>query len=68
MRNVLTVAACFLSIYSSAIAQEPAAAKVEVGKPAPKFSVGGIDGKPIKLEDLTAKGKNVVLLFDRAHW
>lgn len=44
-------------------------AKVEVGKPAPDFTVTGIDGKTFKLSDkLKAADKNIVLMFNRAHW
>jgi hypothetical protein len=28
----------------------------------------GIDGQSVKLSDVLAEGKHVVLLFDRAHW
>ena len=68
MRAVLALAGCLLTILPTLPAQDAAPAKVAVGKPAPDFTVTGIDGKPIKLSALTGKGKNVVLLFDRAHW
>ncbi len=44
------------------------AQEVAVGKPAPDFSVTGIDGKTFKLSDKTKAGKNVALMFSRAHW
>ena len=37
-------------------------------KPAPDFTMTGIDGKDVTLSQLTAEGKNVVLMFSRAHW
>lgn len=72
MRALFALMGCSL-VLSSLQAQGPpgaatASSKVQVGKPAPDFEVTGIDGKPIKLSGLTAKGKNVVVLFDRAHW
>jgi len=43
--------------------------KVEVGKPAPDFSMTGIDGKMFKLSDKLKVGdRNVVLMFSRANW
>ena len=45
-----------------------AADEVAVGKPAPDLTVTGIDGKQFKLSDKTASGKNVALMFSRAHW
>lgn len=44
-------------------------ASVEVGKPAPDFTVTGIDGKKFKLSDKLKKGDtNVALIFSRANW
>ena len=52
---------------SGAIADEKVG--VEVGKPAPDFTVTGIDGKTFKLsEKLNSKETNVVLIFSRANW
>jgi hypothetical protein len=45
-----------------------AASEVQVGRAAPDFSVTGIDGKAFKLSDKTKAGKNVALMFSRAHW
>ena len=36
---------------------------VEVGQPAPDFTLNGPDGKPVKLGDLTAKGPVVIYTF-----
>jgi hypothetical protein len=40
-----------------------AAVGLEVGQKAPEFSLNGIDGKPVKLSDLTAKGPVVIYTF-----
>jgi AhpC/TSA family len=45
--------------------QEP---EVAVGKPAPDLVLTGLDGNEFKLSDLTSGGKNVALMFSRAHW
>jgi thioredoxin-dependent peroxiredoxin len=39
------------------------ATALEVGQKAPDFSLNGIDGKPVKLSDLTAKGPVVIYTF-----
>lgn len=65
MFRSLVVMSCLLTLAGHAVAQEE---KVEVGKPAPDFTVTGIDGKTFKLSDKTGRGKNIVLMFDRAHW
>jgi AhpC/TSA family len=36
---------------------------LEVGDKAPAFALNGPDGKPVKLEDLTAKGPIVLYTF-----
>jgi len=36
---------------------------LEVGQKAPDFSLNGVDGKPVKLSDLTAKGPVVIYTF-----
>ena len=52
---------------SIAVADEKTA--IEVGKPAPDFTVTGIDGKTFKLSDKLKSGeKNVALMFSRANW
>ena len=40
-----------------------AAGALEVGQPAPDFTLNGTDGKPVKLSDLTAKGPIVLYTF-----
>ena len=45
-----------------------AAQELEIGKPAPDFTVTGIDGKEFKLSDITGSGKHVGLMFSRANW
>ena len=39
------------------------AGALEVGQKAPDFALNGIDGKPVKLSDLTAKGPVVLYTF-----
>jgi thioredoxin-dependent peroxiredoxin len=39
------------------------AGALEVGQKAPEFSLNGVDGKPVKLSDLTAKGPVVLYTF-----
>jgi peroxiredoxin len=36
---------------------------LEVGQKAPDFALNGVNGKPIKLSDLTAKGTVVIFTF-----
>jgi peroxiredoxin len=36
---------------------------LEVGQKAPDFALNGVDGKPLKLSDLTAKGTVVIFTF-----
>ena len=36
---------------------------LEVGEKAPEFALNGVDGKPVKLSDLTAKGPVVIFTF-----
>ena len=38
-------------------------AALEVGQKAPDFALNGVDGKPVKLSDLTAKGPVVIYTF-----
>jgi len=40
-----------------------AAAALDVGQKAPEFSLNGVDGKPLKLSELTAKGPVVIYTF-----
>ena len=39
------------------------AGALEVGEKAPDFALNGVDGKPVKLSDLTAKGPVVIYTF-----
>ena len=40
-----------------------AASALEVGQKAPDFALNGVDGKPVKLSELTAKGPVVIYTF-----
>lgn len=40
-----------------------AASALEVGEKAPDFALNGVDGKPVKLSELTAKGPVVIFTF-----
>ena len=39
------------------------ASALEVGEKAPDFALNGVDGKQVKLSDLTAKGPVVIYTF-----
>ena len=39
------------------------AGALEVGQKAPDFALNGVDGNPVKLSDLTAKGPVVIYTF-----
>src|SRR5580765_1718837 len=52
------VAAALLSV-----ALAGGASALEVGQKAPDFALNGVDGKPVKLSDLTAKGPVVIYTF-----
>ena len=67
MKRILMGCGCLLLLGAVCFADDAADA-VAVGKPAPDFTVTGIDGKQFKLSDKTATGKNVALMFSRAHW
>jgi AhpC/TSA family len=47
----------------SVMALAGAASALDVGQKAPDFALNGIDGKPVKLSDLTAKGPVVIYTF-----
>jgi hypothetical protein len=67
MKRSLQIICCFLFLGSMAAAQE-APATLKVGMRAPEITLTGIDGESFKLSDIVAQGKNVALMFDRAHW
>ena len=56
LRSVLAAVLMSVALASSASA-------LEVGQKAPDFALNGIDGKPVKLSDLTAKGPVVLYTF-----
>jgi len=53
----------FVAVALVSLALIGAASALEVGQKAPDFSLNGVDGKPVKLSDLTAKGPVVVYTF-----
>ena len=55
-RTLVLSALAAVTVASSAVA-------LEVGQKAPDFALNGIDGKPVKLSDLTAKGPVVIFTF-----
>ena len=64
-----TLLVCSLGLLlTTAVVGQQTPEKIEVGKPAPDFTVTGVDGKKFKLSEKIAKGKNVALMFSRAHW
>ena len=57
-----------LLLMATAGCAQDAGSPVTVGKRAPDFTVTGIDGESFRLSDRIKAGKNVALMFDRAHW
>jgi hypothetical protein len=53
----------FVAVALVGLALIGAASALEVGQKAPDFALNGVDGKPVKLSDLTAKGPVVVYTF-----
>ncbi len=54
------------SLVAAALVSLPlvgAASALEVGQKAPDFALNAVDGKPVKLSDLTAKGPVVIYTF-----
>ena len=68
MRNFLLTCGCFVLLGAVFPLVDCAAEEAAVGKPAPDITLTGIDGKPFKLSEITSSGKNVALMFSRAHW
>ena len=42
--------------------------ELSAGDPAADIVLIGIDSKPFRLSEVIGRGKNVVLIFSRAHW
>ena len=57
----------FIAAVLISIALVGVAGALEVGQKAPDFALNGIDGKPVKLSDLTAKGPVVLYTFIAAY-
>jgi len=53
----------FVAVALVSLALVGAASALDVGEKAPDFALNGVDGKPVKLSDLTAKGPVVVYTF-----
>ena len=62
MRHSRTIVAGLLAMVVSLLLAGAVSA-LEVGQPAPDFTLNGADGKPVKLSDLTAKGPIVLYTF-----
>ncbi len=56
VRSIVAAALVSLALVSGAWA-------LDVGQKAPDFSLNGVDGKPVKLSELTAKGPVVIYTF-----
>ena len=67
MLKRLMITGCCL-LLAVAVSNAADSQTVEVGSPAPDFTVTGIDGKEFKLSEVTGSGKHVALMFSRAHW
>ncbi len=52
-----------IAVALTCLALVGAASALEVGQKAPDFALNGVDGKPVKLSDLTAKGPVVIFTF-----
>ena len=53
----------FVAVALVSLALIGTASALDVGQKAPDFALNGVDGKPVKLSDLTAKGPVVVYTF-----
>lgn len=67
MNPRIMIGASLMLVSSLSFAADPAPTAT-LDKPAPNFVATGIDGKEFKLSEKTATGKNIVLMFSRAHW
>jgi hypothetical protein len=56
VRGIVAAALTSVVLVGTAIA-------LEVGQKAPDFALNGVDGKPVKLSELTAKGPIVIFTF-----
>ena len=62
MRTCLLVRSAVAAALVS-VALAGGASALEVGQKAPDFTLNGVDGKPVKLSELTAKGPVVIYTF-----
>jgi cytochrome oxidase Cu insertion factor (SCO1/SenC/PrrC family) len=62
MQTSLLLRSIAAAVLMSVALVGPAGA-LEVGQKAPDFALNGVDGKPVKLSDLTAKGPVVIYTF-----
>jgi len=62
MRTSLMLRSVVVAVLMS-VALAGSASALEVGQKAPDFALNGVDGKPVKLSDLTAKGPVVIYTF-----
>ena len=62
MRTSLLLRGILAAVLTSVVLVGAASA-LEVGQKAPDFALNGVDGKPVKLSDLTAKGPVVIYTF-----
>ncbi len=52
-----------LAVVLTSVVLVGAASALEVGQKAPDFALNGVDGKPVKLSDLTLNGPTVIFTF-----
>jgi thioredoxin-dependent peroxiredoxin len=62
MRTSLLLRSVVVAVLMT-VALAGSASALEVGQKAPDFALNGVDGKPVKLSDLTAKGPVVLYTF-----
>ncbi len=63
VRSAFFLGCCLLCCWT-VTAVEP----VAVGSSAPEITMTGVDGREFKLSEIIGTGKNVALIFSRAHW